>query len=90
MTDRHLPRTLTRWIERHPGIIETAFQEDDGAFEDERPDGLSYWIYLKPGWRAETFDYRHGIHEPTVKRCLEALKQIVPCDCDDCCRTTED
>jgi hypothetical protein len=50
---------------------------------DEGDDGL--WFSLKPGFRI-AIDNTHSAHESTVKDLLAKLREIEPCNCEDCLR----
>lgn len=58
---------------KHEDLIEEQYRDSDG-----------YWIYLKRGWRIP--GDAHGIVEDTKREALSKLRNVVPCDCDDCRR----
>lgn len=49
---------------------------------DEGEDGL--WFSLKPGFRLR-IDGTHFAHEFTIKDLCAKLRNIEPCNCEDCC-----
>jgi hypothetical protein len=51
------------------------------TISNERDSGDGIWVYLKPGWIA---DEVHHVHEDTVRECLEALKEVRRCNCEEC------
>ena len=48
---------------------------------DEGEDGM--WFSLKPGFRL-AIDDTHAAHERTVRDLRAKLRQIEPCNCEDC------
>ena len=54
------------------------------SINDEGRNGI--WAYLKPGWRCPAGD-THQCHEWTVEELAEAVRNAVPCDCEDCTRS---
>ena len=50
--------------------------------ESEHRDSDGYWIDLRPGWivRGDA----HGIVEDSKKAAYAKLRQVVPCDCEEC------
>ncbi len=69
------PRTLAE-LKADPRVTEV-WREEDGAWDDYP---MSYWVALAEGWRWEECI---TLHEPTVKRLLEALSMTYP-DCPAC------
>lgn len=46
-----------------------------------------YWVTLAPGFADLSFDPwqpTHTIHEWTVARVLSRMKDVRPCDCEEC------
>jgi len=77
------PRTLAD-IKRDPRV-ESVHQEDDGCYQDSRGRYvLAYWVHLKPGYICDAMECG-TIHEPTIKRVLEMMKEIRPTTPDDEC-----
>ena len=63
-----MPRN--NWRARH---IEEEFNDSDG-----------YWIYLKPGWCCDGDPVEHIIHEDTKAIARRRMKEVQPCNCEDC------
>lgn len=64
--------------QRHPKIEH---------WDDERPEGNSLIVTLKPGWRF-AFDHMVANHVAgfeTVKEAMSAVRQAVACSCSDRC-----
>lgn len=57
--------------------------EVDCYGNSERSDGVSYWVYLRSGFRAEGGRGCHTIHEDTIKEIKDALWGVVETDDDD-------
>lgn len=52
------------------------------TFSDERKLDQGYWLYLRSGlcWDSEV----HFVHENTVAECIEAMKNVYACYCNEC------
>jgi hypothetical protein len=75
------PASLRRWIDAHPEKVHEfdcggGYSTDDGV-------GFAYDILLRAGWRRGD-DYVHTLIETTVKDMLVQLRNVTPCDCDEC------
>ena len=46
--------------------------------------GDGFWIYLKLGWLDQIGTGCHQIHETSIEECLNLLKHIRKCECDEC------
>jgi hypothetical protein len=73
-------KTVERWIEAHPDLIEEHWIEHDECDPDSP---WSYWIYLRPGYWNPSEEI-HCIHEAYAKEIISRLNAIEPC------RSTED
>ena len=63
-TNKHL-KTIKKWIDSHPHIVDEWWIEEDGGGLDMGHGNFSYWLYFKPGyinWLNET----HSIHPPLL------------------------
>lgn len=67
-------RAVRRW--QADSRVEDAFNDSDG-----------YWVYLKPGFRAEP--ELHMIHEDTVRATDACLRGVEPCTCNACTEAKE-
>lgn len=69
-------KTLRYLLERYPDKIDEV--------NDESRSGDGYWLYLKPGWARYMAGEVHCVHEWNMADLKEGMKEVVPCDCDDC------
>jgi len=77
-----MPKTITKWCDSHPEIVESYHLEEDGMGESEgQPIGI--WVYFKYGY-INVGTETHMIHESTVKAFLEQVENIEPCRCEEC------
>lgn len=53
-------------------------------FSDERNTGDGLWLYLLPGLSFE--GEVHMVHEDTCKECIQAFRNVVECNCEECVR----
>ena len=53
------------------------YVEIDTDGNSERPDGISYWVYIKNGYKTEKGRGCHTIHEDNLKELRIAMKNIV-------------
>lgn len=51
--------------------------EVDDWGNSDRADGISYWVYLSDGFRAEKGRGCHTIHEDTLSELKKALRDVV-------------
>ncbi len=67
--------TIQERIEKHPGVSEVFFEEENG-----------WWIYLKCGVDGYCWDDEglHTIREDNIKAAYRALLDARPCSCKDC------
>jgi hypothetical protein len=66
-----IPSTLKRYADKIQCV------------DDDRNNQNGWWVHLKNGWinpQSET----HMIHEDTLKQCLAQLREVEPCQCEDC------
>lgn len=48
-------------------------------------EGSGYWVHAKEGYYFAGFDYGvHIVRESTQKEILDQIRQMKPCDCEDC------
>ncbi len=66
-------KTALAYAAAHPLKIETVRDEGDGG----------YWAPLMPGWYCPLAG-SHCCHERTVRKLIEVMWGIQPCDCEDC------
>lgn len=68
----NIPKTLLNAAQKDGRIAELSNEGEDG-----------YWLIFATGFR-NTESGAHGIHERTARECIDALKYIKPCNCEDC------
>ena len=73
--------TFLERIRNHPAVSEI-FQEDND--NSDYPGKRDYWVYLKTGFQNGNDPGVHSIHEWTISRVYSELRQIIPCNCDNC------
>lgn len=76
------PVTLKRWLDANADKV-LEFYKGKGYSTDEDNGGFAYDILLRPGWKRGD-DFVHTLIEPTVHAMLFQLKQVKPCDCEEC------
>ena len=81
MRNEVIPKTIQKWIEKHPDLVESAHMENDEFDGYSNP--CSIWLYLKPGYIC-TMTETHQVHEATVKDFLSSAGTIEKCECDEC------
>jgi hypothetical protein len=77
-----LPKSLLKFLAKHPTMFEEGWSEQDGYNEKNR-DGWAHWVYLKHGFHNGDVG-SHIIHECSVKEVKRAWRFVAPCACDDC------
>ena len=80
---RELPKSLQKFLAKHPEKFSDGWSEKDGSNEADPYNGWSHWIYLKPGW-CYPEPGAHIIHEDTVKIVKRCFRDVEPCTCSDC------
>ena len=71
-----MKKTLQALCDRYPDKIELV--------SDESRSGDGYWLYLRPGWIRERCDVVHSVHEWNMRDLKQAMRQVVPCECEEC------
>ena len=83
MSMKPLPKTLQKIVSERPDQFSEGWSEQDGFNERDPYNGWAHWMYLKRGW-CNGDQGSHIIHEDSVKRCVEAVRAIKRCTCEDC------
>ena len=83
MSEKPLPKTLEAFLKLSPDKFDEGWSEQDGF--NEKPNGWSHWVYLKPGWHNGD-PGSHIIHECSVLEVKAAWSRVEKCACDDCRR----
>lgn len=74
-----IPKSLRDYAEKHADQIQEITWSD--GYDSDR--GGAYDAFLRAGWR-KCDDYVHTLINDTAAGLIGELKDIVPCDCDDC------
>ena len=74
----HVPKTLRAYADRHADQIEEITWSARGG---------AYDAFLRPGWRH--CDHEHTIVKETATELIAELRNIMPCDCEDCAKGVE-
>lgn len=80
-----IPKTIQKWIDKNPEIVDEYWMEDSDP--DEYGD-WSIWLYFKYGY-INTCSETHCIHESTVKDFFAHVKCIEKCECEECLANLE-